>query len=83
MGVDVGRTVDERFLIKMYETAQEKKAWDAEVEIYSVGRAVGLKDKAIKIIVRELCQSNFIRKSDDLHVYLTENGLKLVRQLIH
>lgn len=75
-------TKEERFLLKLYELANERGDPTTELDRYNVGREMGLHDKGIDHICQVLQQSNFVKKgSKNKAIYLTENGLALVRTL--
>ncbi len=75
-------TKDESYLLKLHQMAQAKGGPEEEVDRYKVGRAIGLNDRGIDTIVRTLCQTNFVKKGEDTAIYLTQNGLVLVHQLL-
>ena len=74
------RTKDESFLIKLYETAQNEGDLNIEINFQKLGQELTLKDKIIKNIVRDLAQANFILKTDDNTVKLTQNGITLAQK---
>jgi hypothetical protein len=77
-----GTTKDELFMLKLYELASKKGDPTEPVDRYLVGKALGHHDHAINILVRDLAQTNFIKKDDeDNTIYLTPNGISLVLQL--
>ena len=67
-------TPDERFLIKLYQTAMDGGDPHAIIDYRGIARAMGQKECAMKNIVKHLAQANFIKKIDDTSVYLTEQG---------
>lgn len=75
-------TKDERFLIKLYEMATSQGDVEGQIDRYLIGKAIGQNDKGIDTIVRTLAQTNFIKKGEGNAVYLTSNGLALLRILI-
>ena len=77
-----GTTKDQLFLIKLHEMALKQGGFSEEVESLVVGRAIGLNDRAINTIARDLAQANFIKKGEGQSIFLTEHGLKLVLQLL-
>ncbi len=59
----MAKTIDERYLIKFYEMALSKGNWDVQLNVFDVGRAFGKKETATRIIIRNLYQANFLKKS--------------------
>lgn len=70
-------TPDERFLIKLYQTAMASGDPHAWIDYRGVAKAVGQKETAIKNIIKHLAQANFLKKEDD-SVHLTERGCNFV-----
>jgi len=75
-------TKDEMFLIKLYQAANALGDVYAEVDRFVIGKSIGQNDHCIHNIVRHLAQANFIKKSDGDAVYLTDQGLRLINELI-
>jgi Mn-dependent DtxR family transcriptional regulator len=73
-----GSTPDEKFLIKLYQTAMEGGDPFGEVDARGVAAALGQRETAVKNIVKHLAQANFIKKIDDTTLYLTKNGCDFV-----
>lgn len=71
-------TPDERFLIKLYQTAMATGDPHAEIDYRGVAKAIGQKETAIKNIIKHLAQANFLKKVDDNTVHLTERGCNFV-----
>lgn len=72
-------TKEERYLLKLYELANKS---DQEINRYTVGQAMGQKEKGVDTIVRLLAQANFVKKGEEEDaIYLTENGLTLIAEL--
>lgn len=71
-------TPDERFLIKLYETAMGQGDPHAFIDYRGIAKAIGQKETAIKNIIKHLAQANLIKKADDTTVYLTERGCDFV-----
>ncbi|HSX11383.1 MAG TPA: hypothetical protein VLF94_06695 [Chlamydiales bacterium] len=67
-------TPDERFLIKLYETAMENGDPHMAIDFRGIAKAIGQKETAMKNIIKHLAQANFLKKADDTSVYLTERG---------
>lgn len=74
-------TPDERFMIKLYETAMGGGDPHGLVDFRGVAKAIGQKETAIKNIIKHLAQANFLKKVDDTTVYLTERGCNFVLDL--
>jgi Mn-dependent DtxR family transcriptional regulator len=72
------QTPDERFLIQLYETASAAGNPFAEIDPLGIARAVGLKETALKNIVKHLAQANFVKKTDERTLCLTERGRDFV-----
>ena len=75
------KTAEEKYLIKLYEMANNAGDIYSEVDMFLVGKQVGIKEKTVKILIRNLAQTNFIKKSENDLVYLTPNGLSLIIDL--
>lgn len=71
-------TPDERFLIKLYETALERGDPHAVVDYRDIAKSLGQKETAIKNIIKHLAQANFLKKETETTVFLTERGLRFV-----
>jgi Mn-dependent DtxR family transcriptional regulator len=71
-------TPDERFLIKLYQTANEKGDLYLEVDMYAIAQSLGQKETATKNIVKHLAQANFVKKVSDTTIHLTERGVEFV-----
>ena len=79
-----GLTPDERFLLKLYETALQQGNPLKEVDARLIGKAVGLKETALKNIVKHLAQANFVQKKQEPILHLTQHGCNFVLEhLIH
>jgi len=70
-----GRTLDEKFLIQVYRTST-----DQEVDIREVASFLRFRENAVKNIVRDLAQANFIKKLDGTKIVLTAHGRNFVEQ---
>lgn len=73
-----GTTPDERFLIAVYKTAMGGGDPFREVNARGVARSIGLKETALKNIMKHLAQANFIQKVGDDSLYLTKRGCDFV-----
>ena len=71
-------TPDERFLIKLYQTAMAGGDPHAIMDYRGIANAIGQKECAMKNIIKHLAQANFLKKIDDTSVRLTERGCDLV-----
>ncbi len=71
-------TPDERFLIKLYQTAMGGGDPHAMIDYRGVAKELGQKETAIKNIIKHLAQANFIKKVDETTLYLTERGCSFV-----
>ena len=71
-------TPDERFLLKLYQTAVQNGDSLQEIDSRGIAKAVGLKEIALKNIVKHLAQANFIKKSEGFMLYLTPHGCQFV-----
>ena len=71
-------TKDELFLLKLYEMADKLGDPTTPLDRFLIGRAIGQNDHAIGNIIRHLAQANFIKKTDENCVALTQNGIALV-----
>jgi Mn-dependent DtxR family transcriptional regulator len=67
-------TPDERFLIKLYETAMAGGDPHAMIDYRGIAKILGQKETAMKNIIKHLAQANFLKKADETTVYLTERG---------
>lgn len=70
------QTSDERFLLKLYQTAMENG--DPFTEIDARSFSSSFKEREIKNIIRHLAQANFIKKIDETTIHLTQHGCDLV-----
>lgn len=68
------KTLDEKFILKVYETALLKENPYAEINYIILGQSMGQKEKAIRNIVKHLAQANLIKKVDDTCLCLTSSG---------
>lgn len=72
------RTKDEYFMIALYEMSQEHGDFEKSFDRYAVGERAGVTHKAVNAIAKLLIQANFIKKSSETDVFLTDHGRKLV-----
>jgi Mn-dependent DtxR family transcriptional regulator len=73
-----GRTPDEKFLIRVYETASRSGDPRVPVDFQHVARSLGQRETAIKNIIKHLAQANFVEKTSDRTLALTELGCQFV-----
>jgi hypothetical protein len=74
-------TKDELYLLKLFYLAEKMGDVSAEVDRYTVGKAIGQNDKSVDNIVRMLAQTNFIKKGEGNAVFLTPQGQRYVTTL--
>ncbi len=75
-------TADERFLIKLYQTASQKGDPQHALDYRPIAKAVGQKETAMKNIIKHLAQANLIKKINETTVCLTERGCNLVQEFL-
>lgn len=75
-------TKDELFLLKLYQMTNVLGDARQEMDRYVVGRAAGYNTRSVDNIVRLLTQMNFLKKGEGDSVYITENGLRLISELL-
>lgn len=73
------KTPDERFLIELYNLAKAKGDPFLPISIRRVATAIHQKETAVKNIVKLLAQANFIQKSGDSAIRLTQQGLAFIQ----
>ncbi len=71
-------TPDERFLIKLYETAMSYGDPHAIIDYRDIAKKLGQKETAMKNIIKHLAQANFLTKEGETKVALTERGCNFV-----
>lgn len=69
------KTLDERFLMKLYELAMENGDPFSEVELLGLMHG---QETSVKTVVKHLAKANFIKKIDETRVYLTRQGCDFV-----
>lgn len=77
-----GHTKDEKFMVALYEAALEVGEMDAVFNRYQIGQRIGLHPKGVDTICTLLLQANFIKKEGKEEIYLTENGQRLINNLL-
>jgi hypothetical protein len=75
-------TPDERFLIKLYQTALASGDPLNPVKYRSVAKATGMKESATKNTIKLLAQANFVEKLDEETLCLTKRGCGFVEDQI-
>ena len=76
-----GATKDEKYLLKLYEMAQERGTATREIDRYEVGDLMGQRQRGVDSIVRTLAKSNFVRLGSGSKIYLSDGGLVLIKRL--
>jgi Mn-dependent DtxR family transcriptional regulator len=76
-----GTTPDERLLRAIYDEACKKGDSRAEVLLMPLAAKLGIKETALKNIVKHLAQANFLKKEGERAVYLTDHGEKIAKSL--
>jgi hypothetical protein len=77
-----GKTRDELFIIRAYESAMLLGDLEATLDKYEVGRLAGLTAKGVDAITVLLAQANFIKKLGPKEFHLTKNGETLALRLL-
>ena len=75
-------TPDEKFMIKLYEVAKQRGDPRRPINYQAVAKSIGLKETAIKNIVKHLAQANLIKKIDETTLLLTDRGCALVLEML-
>lgn len=78
----MGKTKDEQFVISLYQAGQEAGDIERPFNRYEIGERAHLHPKAVDAICKLLIQANFIKKSGEEEIYLTEHGEKLALRLL-
>ncbi len=69
-------TSDEKLMLEFYRISQGDQT--CEIDIRIAAKNIGLKETALKNIVKHLAQANFVVKVGETHVLLTKNGCRFV-----
>lgn len=77
-----GRTKDEAFIVKAYETALAAGDIETVLDLYEIGKQAGITAKGVNAITTLLAQANFIKKEGDTGFYLTPNGEELALRVL-
>lgn len=75
------KTKDELFVLTLYQEAEKGGDLHLPISRYEIGEACGLTSKSVDAICKLLVQANFIKKSNEGDVYLTDHGLDLANRL--
>ncbi|HEY4254890.1 MAG TPA: hypothetical protein VGM34_00905 [Chlamydiales bacterium] len=75
------QTSDERFLLRLHTMASALGDPQKPISIQKVAKTVGLKETAVKNIVKHLAQANLVEKIEGDRVALTARGISLVESL--
>lgn len=71
-----GTTPDEKLMVEFYRVSKGDTSY--EIDIRAAAKKIGLKETALKNIVKHLAQANFLIKIGDTHIRLTSNGCRFV-----
>jgi len=71
-------TSDEKLMLKFYEMATEKGDPRMPLNPLKAARALGIKETALKNIIKHLAQANLVKKIDDVLIALTPRGCDFV-----
>ncbi len=77
----MGHTVEERYLLKLFEKAEQGGDPTQEIDRYALGKDLGFNPRRVDTVVRLLTQSNFIKKGEGDAIYLIGGGLALIAHL--
>lgn len=69
---------EERFLQLLAELAKGDP--EAEIDRYVIGRAMGENTRSTDHSVQMLTKNNFIKKTDDNKVHITQQGIDFLKQ---
>jgi len=75
-------TKDEKFILCLYQAASEAEEIDTPFDRYEIGVKAGLTHKGSDAVCKLLLQANFIKKSGETLVYMTQHGEKLALRLL-
>lgn len=76
------RTPDERYILSLYEAANNAGDLETPFNRYEVGKMAHLNPKAVNAICKLLVQANFIIKSGEVDIVMTRNGEQLALRLL-
>lgn len=72
-------TPDEKLMVEFYRVSKGDPGYT--IDIHSAAKKIGMKDTALKNIVKHLAQANFVIKVGETHVRLTKNGCRFVEDM--
>lgn len=75
-------TKEIKFLIAIFEFAQEQGDVYSEVPLEKVIQKVGITKTSMNNIMNQLCGANFAKKRGPDAVSITDNGIRLVEEWI-
>lgn len=75
-------TKDEKFIMCLYKSALGTDDMQTAFSKYEIGQQAGITAKGVDAICKLLLQANFIKKSGETDVYITERGQQLAKELI-
>jgi Mn-dependent DtxR family transcriptional regulator len=75
-------TVEEKFIMRLYELVSGQEEPDYRVSRYDVGRSIGFSPKLVDTITKEMVRMNFVRTDGSELIYITDNGIRLAKQLL-
>lgn len=71
-----GTTPDEKLMVEFYRVSQGNISY--EIDIKAAAKKIGMKETALKNIVKHLAQANFVKKVGETHVRITAQGIRFV-----
>lgn len=75
-------TPDEKLMLKFYELAMKEGDPLSPVEAMQAARMLGVKETALKNIIKHLAQANLLIKIDETTIALTQRGCNLVLDIL-
>lgn len=76
------RTQDEKFLITLHDTAIAAGDLHTVFSRYEIGDKIAMHARGVNATCKLLLQANFIKKSDEEGIYITEHGASLVHDIL-
>ncbi len=76
-------TVDEKYMICLYEQALLAEGMDTPFSRYRIGELIGLQERGVNATCKLLLRTNFLKKSGEVDIYITPHGEALVKELIY
>ena len=77
----MSRTIDESFMLRLYEEALKNPDLYDPVDRYAIGQAIGLQKRGVETICKTLLRTNFIKQDEGDLIAITPHGVKLARQI--